>query len=338
MNRLVRASGVAVSGLTAATATVLLLVPGHVRLEYPEATAGASGAVTSVATPPAGNGAPAKGHGLTVNGSGRASGLAGAKGRPGGSRSTGGHDAITAGPPRPAFPPFSLHLPAVTSLPSPGGTIGDPGVACLQGYVWRQAYAGDYVCVTPGTRGQAAADNAAAPGRIADGGGAYGQHTCQQGYVWRQVVPDDNVCVTPATRARAAADNAQANNRVALLRLWLSDWKPAAQSPQQNCSGEVCSTTEGGWDGPNFQVNGDHFNFGAVLLQIRRDDGTVLWSTTVTATSYPGFAGAALYAPTPVGDCSNVPGTTDNDYAIAFDTVSGHWSNVVALNSDCASF
>jgi hypothetical protein len=75
-----------------------------------------------------------------------------------------------------------------------------------------------------------------------------------------------------------------------------------------------------------------------VLLQIRRDDGTVLWSTTVAATSYPGFAGAALYAQTSVGDCSNVPGTTSDDYAIARDKVSGRWSNGVALNSDCVSF
>ena len=55
-------------------------------------------------------------------------------------------------------------------------------------------------------------------------------------------------------------------------------------------------------------------------------NGSVLWSTTVTATSYTGFRGAALYARTPVGDCSSVPGTTDNDYVIALDTVSGRWS------------
>ncbi len=225
----------------------------------------------------------------------------------------------------------------VTSIPSPTGTIGDPGVPCLQGYVWRKAYAGDYVCVTPGNRAQAAADNAAALGRVAPGGGAYGQYTCQQGYVWRQVLPDDYVCVTPAVRAQAAYDNSQANSRVALFSLWMSDWTPPPVSGQ-NCSGDVCTTIDGGWDDPNFQINGDHFNFGPVLLQIRSNSGTVLWSQTVTATDYPGFPGGALYAQTPIGDCSSDPGTTDNDYVIAYDTVSGRWSNELPIDSDCASF
>lgn len=182
-----------------------------------------------------------------------------------------------------------------------------------------------------------AADNAAAAGRIQGGGGAYGQYTCQQGYVWRQVVPDDYVCVTPDERSQAAADNAQANNRAALLRLWLSDWTPPPQQPQQNCSGGVCTTTEGGWDGPNFQINGDHFNFGQVILQIRGNDGTVLWSGTATAGAYAGYAGGAFGAQTDIGDCSQVQGTTSNDYAIAYDVTSGRWSNEVPLDSDCAS-
>ena len=35
--------------------------------------------------------------------------------------------------------------------------------ACISGYVWREAFAGDYVCVTSAVRSQVAADNAAAP-------------------------------------------------------------------------------------------------------------------------------------------------------------------------------
>jgi hypothetical protein len=239
------------------------------------------------------------------------------------------------GPLKPAFP-HGLVLPTVPTLPTPSGTIGLPGVPCLMSYVWRQAYAGDYVCVTPGQRSQAAADNAAAQGRIQAGGGAYGQYTCQQGYVWRQVVPDDYVCVTPAERAQAVADNAQANNRAALLSLWISDWQPPSQ-PQQNCSGNVCSVTEGGWGGPDIQINGDHFNYGPVVLQIRRDDGTVLWSGLVAAGSYGGFPGGSLAAQTDLGDCSQVPGSTTNDYAIAYDMVSGRWSNQVPVDSGCAS-
>jgi hypothetical protein len=249
-----------------------------------------------------------------------------------GSTGTGGG---TVHPVIPSFP----HLPViiVTAIPSPTGTIGDPGVPCLQGYVWRQAYSGDYVCVTPATRAQAAADNAAAVSRVQTGGGAYGQYTCVQGYVWRQAVPDDYTCVTPEVRAQAAYDNSQAAGRVALLNLWVSDWTPPSQ-PTQNCSGGVCTTTDGGWNGPNFQINGDLFNFGPVLLEVHRNDGSLLWSETVTATTYTGFAGAALYAQTPIGDCSGVPGTTDNEYVIAYDTVSGRWSAKLPINSDCASF
>ncbi len=169
------------------------------------------------------------------------------------------------------------------------------------------------------------------------GGGAYGQYTCVQGYVWRQVVPDDYTCVTPAVRAQAAYDNSQAGSRVALLSLWVSDWTPPSQ-PTQNCSGGVCTTTDGGWNGPNFQINGDLFNFGPVVLQVRSNNGSVLWSATVTATTYSGFPGGALYAQTPIGDCSAVPGTTDNDYVIAYDTVSGRWSGKLPIDSDCASF
>jgi hypothetical protein len=64
----------------------------------------------------------------------------------------------------------------------------------------------------------------------------------------------------------------------------------------------------------------------------------VLWSGTATAGSYSGYAGGAFGAQTDIGDCSQVPDTSNNDYAIAFDTVSGRWSNELPLDSDCASF
>ena len=257
--------------------------------------------------------------------------------------STGGTTSTSTGTP-------GVHLPAliiaklphvltqtVTALPSPSGTIGDPGVPCLEGYVWRQAYAGDYVCVTPANRSQAAADNAAAVSRVQQGGGAYGQYTCGQGYVWRQVVPDDYTCVTPAVRSQAADDNAQVNNRVALFSLWVTDWTPPS-SNTTTCSGDVCTTTEGGGDGPNFQVNGDHFNFGQVQLQIRSAaTGALLWWTNVTAGSYPGYPGGAFGAHTPFTDCSAVPGSHNDDYVVGYDLTSGRWSNQLPINSDCAS-
>jgi hypothetical protein len=89
------------------------------------------------------------------------------------------------------------------------GNVLDDGQAvingppsCVEGYVLREAFLGDYVCVLPATRAQAAADNAAAGSRIkADG-------FCDQGFVWRDAGPNDHVCVTEETRAQAAADNA----------------------------------------------------------------------------------------------------------------------------------
>ena len=85
--------------------------------------------------------------------------------------------------------------------------------ACRQGYVWREAFPGDYVCVTPETRTQAAQDNGQADARRQPGGGAYGPNTCLSGFVWREARPEDLVCVTPETRTQTASDNAQAAAR-----------------------------------------------------------------------------------------------------------------------------
>ena len=352
MITLVKGSAAVASVLATAAAAIVLTAHGHASA----ASGTAGGAAAAAATQAYGRhhdhhhhhhggtaGSGQAGNGGTGSGTTSGSGGTGAGGK-GGSQPGDPEGGKPSGPVNhgalkallPIHTPVFWQLPTVTAGPAPSGTIGDPNVPCLMGYVWRQAYSGDYVCVTPGQRTQAASDNAAAAGRIQSGGGAYGQYTCQQGYVWRQVVPDDYVCVTAAERAQAAADNAQANNRAALLSLWLSDWNPP-QQPQQNCSGNVCTTTEGGWGGPNFQINGDHFNFGQVILQIRSNDGTVLWSGTATAGSYPGYPGGAFGAQTDIGDCSQVPNTTNNDYAIAYDVTSGRWSNEVPLDSDCAS-
>jgi len=82
---------------------------------------------------------------------------------------------------------------------------------CKQGYVWREAYPGDVVCVTPDVRTQAAADNAQAGARWIPG--PYGPHTCIGGYVWREARDGDDVCVKPNVREQAHADNAQAAAR-----------------------------------------------------------------------------------------------------------------------------
>jgi hypothetical protein len=87
---------------------------------------------------------------------------------------------------------------------------------CKQGFVWREAFAGDFVCVVPAVRSEAAEDNAAAASRRQPGGGAYGPSTCRQGFVWREARPSDHVCVTPNVRARTHQENLEAVARFAL--------------------------------------------------------------------------------------------------------------------------
>jgi len=86
---------------------------------------------------------------------------------------------------------------------------------CRQGYVWREAFPGDHVCVVPATRTRAAYDNSQANVRREQWGGTYGPDTCRQSYVWREARPQDHVCVEPSTRAQAWDDNAHAQERFA---------------------------------------------------------------------------------------------------------------------------
>jgi hypothetical protein len=100
--------------------------------------------------------------------------------------------------------------PALPAVTQPQLALAD---ACADGYVWREAFAGDHVCVVPATRIAAGVDNAAATSRIASAG-AYGPATCVAGYVWRDARPGDTVCVTPVRRSQAKTDNAQAGQRL----------------------------------------------------------------------------------------------------------------------------
>lgn len=88
---------------------------------------------------------------------------------------------------------------------------------CVQGFVWRDARAGDKVCVTPAVRAQSANENRSAAANRQPGGGAYGPNTCKQGFVWREAFSGDVVCVVPASRSQAASDNAAASRRVVPL-------------------------------------------------------------------------------------------------------------------------
>ncbi|QDY76174.1 hypothetical protein [Streptomyces qinzhouensis] len=81
---------------------------------------------------------------------------------------------------------------------------------CVNGFVWREAFPGDLVCVTPAIRGQGWSENALGPSRREPNGGPYGPDTCKQGFVWREARPSDRVCVPPPSRDQARSDNANA--------------------------------------------------------------------------------------------------------------------------------
>jgi hypothetical protein len=84
---------------------------------------------------------------------------------------------------------------------------------CKPGFVWREAYPGDFHCVEPSQRDQARADNAAAATRV-DPHGASGPQSCVAGFVWREARAGDLVCVEPHVRSRVAEDNRLHHARV----------------------------------------------------------------------------------------------------------------------------
>jgi hypothetical protein len=111
--------------------------------------------------------------------------------------------------PRPIPPAPVVAVIARPVVAAPVAIVSD---VCIQGYVWREAFAGDHVCVVPLTRAQAAEDNRLAASRR-DPAGAFGPNTCVQGFVWRSARDGDAVCVTPDRRTQAFADNRAAASR-----------------------------------------------------------------------------------------------------------------------------
>ena len=85
--------------------------------------------------------------------------------------------------------------------------------ACIEGYVWREAFPNDHVCVMPTVREQVTVDNRLAASRSEPQGGAFGPDTCKTGFVWREASPEDHVCVTPEVRTQTARDNRAAASR-----------------------------------------------------------------------------------------------------------------------------
>lgn len=78
--------------------------------------------------------------------------------------------------------------------------------ACKPGFVAREAGPGDRICVTPGSKARAAAENARTP--MLWGPGSYGPRTCALGNVWREAFDGDQTCTTAAIRAHVQQENA----------------------------------------------------------------------------------------------------------------------------------
>ena len=83
--------------------------------------------------------------------------------------------------------------------------------SCRQGYVWRNAFDGDVVCVPPAWKTQVQIENGNAGSTRAGGN----SNTCKSGFVWRAARPADLVCVTPQSRAQVKLENDTAWDRVA---------------------------------------------------------------------------------------------------------------------------
>jgi hypothetical protein len=108
---------------------------------------------------------------------------------------------------------FASQLALGEQVPKAFISLGKAQVAkkCSPGYVWREAYPGDVICVEPPRRDAVRSENEIASARVQPGGGAYGPDTCSSGYVWREARPADHVCVTPDSRALVARENSRAS-------------------------------------------------------------------------------------------------------------------------------
>jgi len=103
---------------------------------------------------------------------------------------------------------FAFVAPTQAVLAQVHGSVVAPH--CKQGYIWREAFIGDVVCVEPRRRHAVLTENAQATRRARPSGGIYGPDTCLVGYVWRGARPTDHVCVLPISRDIVARENISA--------------------------------------------------------------------------------------------------------------------------------
>ena len=114
---------------------------------------------------------------------------------------------------------------------------------CKVGFVWREAFADDHVCVSGTSRDLARSDNNDGPNRKEPG-----SDNCKFGWVWREANPTDHVCVTGTVRNTTKAENAAARSRVdpkcTAKAICTTDCKSektkclAAHDPHRNCGRE----------------------------------------------------------------------------------------------------
>jgi hypothetical protein len=105
-------------------------------------------------------------------------------------------------------------LAALAATPASADPLPYGPDTCIQGYVWREARAGDTVCVTSEMRAIIAQQNGTS-GANKDPNAGSGPQSCSQGYVWREAFDGDTICVTPDFRAQVKGDNAAASSRKA---------------------------------------------------------------------------------------------------------------------------
>src|SRR5438309_439843 len=113
---------------------------------------------------------------------------------------------------------ISLHLPAHAQP------------VCQSGFVWRNAFSGDTICVSVQRRDQVASENSRAAANRNPAGGDFGPNTCRQGFVWRVANPRDQVCVTSESRDLVAQENGNPHAHVAEAGAapasQVTDWSP----------------------------------------------------------------------------------------------------------------
>ena len=100
----------------------------------------------------------------------------------------------------------ALSSAAAIAPPQADAALAYGPYTCKPGYVWRDAWWGDQVCVTPADRSAVVNENTVYPSRTSSFGSP---RWCVSGFVWREATWNDYVCAPPASRDRERYNNSQ---------------------------------------------------------------------------------------------------------------------------------